>query len=124
MLRPSERDVKGVGCFAVRALAAGTQLYFPEEAGQNRQLSIDEIPDSHLKYCPLLSNGLFLAPPSFARMSPLWYANHDREPNIMAEKWRLITARAIAPGEELVLYYPDLLTHPKNKLWVVPEVHV
>ncbi len=50
--------------------------------------------------------------------------NHDREPNVAIDEWRLTTARDIEPGEELVIYYPDLLTHPCNKEWVVPELHI
>ncbi len=124
ILKPSERDLTGVGCFAVTTIEAGTRLQIQDSINTNRQLSIDEIPDSHLKYCPLLENGEFMAPENFAVMSIFWYINHDRNPNVVANRWRLFTARTIEPGEELTLYYPDLLTHPKNKAWVVPELHV
>lgn len=124
LLKPSVRDTTGVGCFAVDAVQSGTRLYLPNNTGPNRRLTIEEIPDSHLKYCPLLESGEFLAPANFAAMSVFWYINHDREPNIATDKWRLFADRDIEPGEELTLYYPDLLTHPKNKDWVVPELHV
>ncbi len=124
MLRPSLRDTTGVGCFAVDTIQQGTRLYIPEHENTNRRLALEEIPDSHLKYCPLLETGEFLAPANFALMSVFWYINHDRDPNIATHKWQLFAARNIKPGEELTIYYPDLLTHPKNKEWVIPELHV
>lgn len=124
ILKPSERDVTGVGCFTIEAVSAGTRLYIPGDRSVNRQLPIDEIPDSYLKYCPLLDSGKFLAPENFAAMNIFWYINHDRNPNVVADKWKLYANRDIEAGEEVTLYYPDLLTHPKNIEWVVPEMHV
>lgn len=124
ILRPSLIKDAGVGCFATTEIPEGTRLINPEEAGTNRKLTQPEIPDSHLKYCPLLESGLFLSPANFAAMSVFWYINHDREANITTDKWRLHAARDIEPEEELTLYYPDLLTHPKNHEWVIPEIHV
>lgn len=123
ILRPSTRDTTGVGCFATAPVPAGTRLHIASDA-KNRRLVLEEVPKSHLKYCPLLESGKFLAPASFSQMSVFWYMNHDREPNVAIDEWRLTTARDIQPGEELVIYYPDLLTHPSNKEWVVPELHI
>lgn len=122
LLKASLLDTTGVGCFAAEPIEEGTRLYLPGE-NTNRHLDIDEIPDSHLKYCPLLESGKFLAPANFAMMSVFWYINHNREPNVVADKWRLFARRNIEPNEELTLFYPDLLTHPKNKAWVVPGIH-
>lgn len=123
ILKPSQRDINGVGCFAVKTISKGTRL---EVLGElpTRKLSLEEIPDSHLKYCPLLESGDFLAPANFARMAVFWYINHDRGANVIADRWRLFADRNIKPGEELTLYYPDLITHPKNKEWVIPELHI
>lgn len=123
MLKPSERDIKGVGCFAIDSLGYGTRLQLAD-AQPSRKLRIEEIPDSHLKYCPLLKSGNFLAPANFAAMSVFWYINHDRDPNVYSDRWRLVAGRDIEAGEELTLYYPDLLTHPKNTEWVVPDLHI
>ncbi len=124
VLRVSQLDTTGVGCFALDPLQEGMRLHLPHDTSTNRILAIDEIPDTHLKYCPRLESGYFLAPANFAMMSIFWYINHDKNPNIVTEKWRLFTARDIEPGEELTMYYPDLLTHPKNKAWVIPELHI
>jgi SET domain len=124
ILQPSTRDTTGVGCFALRAISAETRLYISGNSGENRQLTQDEIPDSHLKYCPLLNSGKFLVPPNFASMTFFWYINHDRDPNVVADRWQLFAGRDIEVGEELTLYYPDVLTHPRNKEWVIPDLHV
>jgi SET domain len=124
MLKPSELDVIGVGCFVIEAVSAGTRLHIQGDKSINRQLSINEIPDLYLKYCPLLESGKFLAPENFAAMNIFWYINHDRNPNVTVDRWKLYANRDIEPGEELTLYYPDLLTHPKNIEWVIPEIHI
>ncbi len=124
ILRPSTRDVTGVGCFALEAIPAGTRLLTAGNASVNRHLAEGEIPALYLKYCPLLESGKFLAPADFSSMSVFWYMNHDRAPNVVAKGWKLFAAKDIEPGDELTLYYPDLLTHPRNKEWVIPELHV
>lgn len=124
MLRPSLIEGAGVGCFAETLIPEGHRLVVPEKSGSNRKLPQHEIPDSHLKYCPLLESGLFLAPANFATMSVFWYINHAREPNIETSSWQLHAQRDIEPGEEVTMYYPDLLTHPKNYAWVIPAIHV
>lgn len=123
ILKPSLIESAGVGCFATTDLEFGTRIHTGEQT-QNRRLPLEDIPDTHLKYCPLLESGLFLAPANFATMSVMWYINHSREPNIEQKRWHLYAARDIAAGEEIYLYYPDLLTHPKNTSWVNPDIHV
>lgn len=124
MLKPSLIEGAGVGCFAVSPIPKGTRLIRPKAAGENRRLAEEDIPDSHLKYCPLLESGLYLAPADFAAMSVFWYINHAREPNVDTESWHLYAGDDIEPGEEITIYYPDLLTHPKNHAWVDPRLHV
>jgi len=124
MLQPSTIESAGVGCFATEQISQGTPLRPATSPAPCRRLEITEIPDSHLKYCPLLESGLYLAPADFAVMSVFWYINHARQPNVATEQWRLYAAATIEPGEELFMYYPDLLTHPKNAEWVIPELHV
>jgi len=123
LLKPSLIEGAGVGCFATTPIRQGSRLLKPVEAGKNRKLPQDQIPDSHLKYCPLLESGLYLSPANFAVMSVFWYINHAREPNVGTEQWRLFAACDIEPDEEITIYYPDLITHPKNHEWVIPELH-
>lgn len=124
MLRPSTVQEAGVGCFAVTNIEEGERLQVDGPVESNQHLPIDAIADTHLKYCPLLESGLYLAPANFATMSVFWYINHARNPNIFADKWRLYASENISAGEELFLYYPDLLTHPKNVEWVIYDRHV
>lgn len=123
ILGPSHIEGAGIGCFTLIDIPDDTRISVDENQ-KNRKLHEHEIPDSHLKYCPLLESGLYLAPANFAVMSVTWYINHAREPNIKQSRWQLNSARNIEAGEELFVYYPDLLTHPKNVSWVVPELHV
>ena len=120
MLKPSSIHAAGVGCFATCAIPAGAQLS-PGFDENFRRLPSESIPDEYLKYCVLLPEGLFLSPNNFLRMGVFWYINHAREPNLSFERQRLCARRPIQSGEELFLYYSDLLTHPRNKLWVQPS---
>jgi hypothetical protein len=117
LLMPSAIPRAGIGCFAASAIHQGAQLSRDREE-RFRRLPADEIPDAYLKYCVMLENGLFLAPEDYLRMGVFWYVNHARTPNLRFENGRLYAHRMICAGEELTLYYSDLLTHPKNLLWV------
>lgn len=121
ILKPSEILEAGVGCFSVNALERCLRLNPKQAYGGTRKLFQEEIPDPYLKYCVFLECGRYLAPSNFTAMSVFWYINHAKDPNLIYKDGRLLTARDIEPGEELTLYYPDLLTHPKNKLWVREE---
>jgi hypothetical protein len=117
ILKPSLIPTAGVGCFASRHIAAGAQLS-PGFEENFRKLTEDEIPDEYLKYCVLLKSGLFLSPHNFLRMGVFWYINHAKYPNVLFENGKLYARTDIEAQEELTLYYSDLLTHPKNKLWI------
>ena len=117
LLKPSLINGAGVGCFNTTIIPAGMQLS-PGYVENFRTLTIRDIPDEYLKFCVLSRSGLFLSPQNFLRMGVFWYINHGKEPNLSFEQHRLYTRRPIMPGEELTLYYSDLLTHPKNLLWV------
>ena len=71
MLEPSKIPSAGIGCFAMSPIDKGSRLAISNSG--NRKLQVHEIPDTHLKYCPLLESGLYLAPADFAAMSVAWY---------------------------------------------------
>lgn len=121
ILQPSTIPDAGVGCFALSALAENMRLNVNNAQQSTRLLSEQAIPDVYLKYCVLLDSNAYLAPACFTAMSVFWYINHAKEPNVGFIDHKLHALHPIKPGEELTLYYPDLLTHPKNKLWVRPE---
>lgn len=120
LLKPSLIPQAGVGCFCVTDVPEGSQLS-PGYEECFRRLRHDDVPDEYLKYCVLLENGLYLSPQNFLRMGVFWYVNHAKCPNLVFENQKLYARRKLAAGEELTLYYSDLLTHPKNKLWVRPD---
>jgi hypothetical protein len=132
-LKPSLIPNAGIGCFSYNAFVEGDNLrsldnYQYIAAGHYISLigsggfSVrheNEIPDLFLKYCFLKGDSLYWCPRDFFYMGKFWYINHAKEPNVvMSDNMRLVAARDIHPGEELTMYYKDLLTHPKNKLWV------
>lgn len=121
IVQTSEIPDAGVGCFAMSPIPNHTRLNSTPAEGTVRTLCEDEIPDIYLKYCPLLESGLYLAPINFTMMSVFWYINHAKRPNTLVVDGKIHAARDIEPGEEVTMYYPDLLTHPKNKLWIRPE---
>ncbi len=111
----------GVGCFAMSHIDDSVRLNSQPAEGTTRVLAEEEIPDAYLKYCPLLESGLYLAPANFTVMAVFWYINHAKRPNTKVIEGKIYAARDLEPEEELTMYYPDLLTHPKNKLWLRPE---
>lgn len=117
MLRVSEIPGAGIGCFSLRHVRAQAQIS-PGETEKFCRLQQAEIPDAYLKYCVLLDSGEYLAPQNFMRMGVFWFVNHAREPNVRFAGGRLFALKDLAPDDELTLYYSDLLTHPKNRLWV------
>ena len=121
IVKPSAIPDAGVGCFAMSPITDSTRLNSSPEQNTTRLLAEEEIPDVYLKYCPLLESGLYIAPANFTMMSVFWYVNHAKHPNTDLSDGKLYAAGDIEPGEEVTMYYPDLLTHPKNKLWVRPE---
>lgn len=119
LLRPSQIEDAGVGCFATESIPANEPVLRSSE--RLRKLAQAAIHPAYLKFCVHLESDLFLAPEDFLRMNMLWYANHAKHPNLTFHGNKLWTNQPIAAGEELTLYYPDLLTHPTNKTWVRPE---
>lgn len=122
IVRPSLIPAAGLGVFTLKTLEESEKLL--EHPVCNRLLEFHQIPQLFLKHCVLLQDGRrFLCPPDFNTMGPLWFMNHARIPNVQFNGGRLVASRTIHPGEELTLYYSDLLTHPCNQ-WVNRKEHV
>jgi SET domain-containing protein len=117
ILKPSTIENAGVGVFSVENIKSGAKLTLGDIKGKLLEKELEDIPDEFLKYCPLLSNNRFLCPENFNQMTIFWYLNHSNLPNVSWLKEGFYSNREILKNEELTVYYPDLLTHPKNKLW-------
>lgn len=111
LVKASHIPNAGVGCFTVNSINEGQRIVSGSMV--NRKLKLDEIPSiCYWKYCVLLKSGFYLAPQNFNQMGALWYVNHAKEPNMEFRKGKLHARRRIEAGQELTLYYSDLLTHP------------
>ena len=119
ILKPSLFEGAGVGCFAVNTIPAGVPVSLHSDKLQ--LLSRETIGEAYLKFCIFQGEDRYLSPSNFASMHMLWYVNHAKIPNLELRDRKLWTRTAINAGEELTLYYPDLLTHPINATWVRPE---
>lgn len=132
-LKSSLIPTAGIGCFSESFISKGSNLrsvnncfyiaaghYFSQVSSGGFPIRHEnDIPDCFLKYCFLKEEQLYWCPKDFFFMGKFWYINHSKNPNTaMNEDMRLVAARDIQAGEELTTYYNDLLTHPKNKLWV------
>lgn len=123
LLGVSNIEKAGVGVYTLESIEADQKIILKNNVCVFRQKKINEIPDEYLKYCPLTENGNFLCPDNFHHMNIFWYLNHSNEPNLSWTKDGIFAKRKIEKGEELTVYYSDLLTHPKNKLWNAPYIN-
>ncbi len=121
ILKPSTIPTAGVGAFSCSFITKGQVINTTDNSKSFLQLEEKQIDDNYLKYCVLLTNGKYLSPLDFLKMGVFWYINHSESPNLEFKDNKLWSLEDIQPGDELTLYYSDLLTHPKNKLWYKPK---
>jgi|SRR6266850_4716770 len=108
-LRPSQ--VSGVGVFAIRDIPKGTYIFEPddEDLRSVRAESVKALPDYVQKlyhdFC-VLKSGKYECPASFNRLTPSWFLNHSKAPNVAPDaSLRFYAIRAIQDGEELTADY-------------------
>jgi uncharacterized protein len=103
--------IHGIGVFAIRAIKGGTKIF---------QGDIDEmiwVGKAELGRLPkrvrqlyedfaVLKNGRYGCPLTFNRLTPSWYLNHSKKPNVRCdENYDFVALRNIKPGEELTADY-------------------
>lgn len=116
-LRPS-KAVKGqVGVFAIRKIKKGTSLFrgdneemaWEEEVElPRRPASLRKLYDdfSVIKTDPHDKKKRFGCPTSFNRLTPSWYINESKTPNVGCDRYyNFFALRTIEPGEELTTDY-------------------
>jgi SET domain-containing protein len=108
-LAPSR--IHGVGVVAIRSIPKGTHIFYGDDdnliwidkATSRRQRK--EIRRLYRDFC--VSRGQrYGCPRSFNQLTPAWYLNHSKTPNVGAdEKYRFYALRNIRKGEELTADY-------------------
>jgi hypothetical protein len=108
-LRPS--SIHGVGIFAIAEVPKGTYIFEPDD-NPTVKIAEDEIEgmpqatrQMYDDFC-VLKDRKFECPTSFNQLTPSWYLNHSRNPNVAADsELKFYATRDIEIGEELTADY-------------------
>ena len=110
-LQPS--PIHGIGCFAIRDISAGTDL-FPRSSGEmvwipkNSLANLSsEIAKLYEDFC-VECGDLAGCPVNFSCMDVSWYPNHSDTPNAFCDpdkNYSFYALRDIKKGEEITLNY-------------------
>jgi uncharacterized protein len=108
-LKPSR--IHGIGVFAIRDIPRGTYVF----RGDNEHMIwVNTSVVNHLEkeikrlyndFC-VSRNGKYGCPKNFNVLTPAWYLNHSKRPNMAADKhYNFYSTRRIKKGEELTVDY-------------------
>jgi SET domain-containing protein len=108
-LQPS--SIHGVGVFAICNIPKGTYIFEPDDddtvfvpALKIRSLS-PEVRRLYEDFC-VLEDGIYEYPPSLNKLTPAWFLNHSKSPNVSADSsLKFFADRDIEAGEELTADY-------------------
>jgi SET domain-containing protein len=108
-LKPSK--IHGVGVFAIRDIPKRTYVFRGDDdelvwvkASATNRLE-KEIKKLYRDFC-VSRNGRYGCPRNFNLLTPAWYLNHSKKPNMAADKnYDFYSIRRIKKGEELTVDY-------------------
>lgn len=110
-VRLAQSQLHGVGVFAIRDIAEGTNVF------QHDNTEMVWIEENELHGLPQETQKLYEdfgvyknrrvgVPPNFNQLTPAWYVNNSENPNLRCdENYDFIAARDIKSGEELTIDY-------------------
>jgi SET domain-containing protein len=106
--------IHGVGVIAIEFIPAGTRIW-PKVRGEKiRTVKVANVIDTSVEmqrlyrdFCPLDSKkGKYFCPASFNILTPSWYVNDSKTPNIRIDReYEFFALRDIKIGEELTVDY-------------------
>ena len=108
-LRPSR--IHGIGVFAIRDIPKGTYVFRGDTGDMvwvskvsTKGLDV-ETRKLYRDFC-VSRNGTYGCPSNFNLLSPAWYLNHSKKPNVAADRnYDFYSIRRIRRGEELTADY-------------------
>lgn len=108
-LGPSK--LHGIGVIAIQPISKGVQVFYGDDADLVwvDKAAVQNLPPPVLRlyqdFC-VLKEGRYGCPANFNHLTPAWYLNHSKTPNVAADKeYRFYSLRPIAEGEELTADY-------------------
>jgi hypothetical protein len=117
-LRPSRVDKGGVGVFAIKKIPKNSNC-FPGDSDELIWVQKSRIPKRPVQVRKLYWDfGVYkkdrcACPVSFDRLTPAWYVNESKRPNVRCdENYNFVALRDIDPGEELTADYSQYSDPP------------
>jgi SET domain-containing protein len=109
--RIGRSKIHGVGIIAIRRIQKGTHIFFPDndklcwvKASKITRLP-REIRKLYKDFC-IKKGGKYGCPINFNKLSPAWYLNHSKDPNVVADSsYRFYAVKNIKKGDELTANY-------------------
>jgi SET domain-containing protein len=110
-VRIKRSRIHGVGVYAIRDIPKGTYVFRGDEnemewvkISSTKHLN-QEIRKLYQDFC-VSRDGMYGCPRSFNLLTPAWYLNHSKKPNMAADdNYDFYSARRIRKGEELTVDY-------------------
>ena len=118
-LRPSKVARGGVGIFAIRKIRKGIRIF---SGDSDEMVWIEEkfLPKTPKEIRKLyedfsvIKQKRYGCPPTFNRLTPAWYLNDSRKPNVVCDnEYEFFALRDIRSGEELTVDYSTYSDPPK-----------
>jgi hypothetical protein len=109
--RLGQSQIQGVGVFAIRKIQKGAKL-FPGDVDEMIWIEKGDLGKLPKRIQELyndfavLKDGRYGCPLSFNRLTPSWYLNNSKTPNVRCDgNYDFVALRTITPGEELTADY-------------------